>query len=228
MKCDMAGGAAVLGLLYALVDGAAPENFPHELHVLIPTVENMVNGRSLKPGDVVRTIRGKTIEVLNIDAEGRLILADALDYSARLNPHLIIDVATLTGACVVSLGTEYAGLFSDDVPLTECLIDAGQGAGENYWQLPLVSEYRDQLKSAVADLKNMGNEGGPGAILAALFLKEFVPEGARWAHVDMAGPAFLAQEKEYSRKGGSGFGVRSLLRLLENMDSVLAFPTKDT
>ena len=166
--------------------------------------------------------------MLNIDAEGRLILADALDYSARLNPHLIIDVATLTGACVVSLGTEYAGLFSDDVPLTECLIDAGQGAGENYWQLPLVSEYRDQLKSAVADLKNMGNEGGPGAILAALFLKEFVPEGARWAHVDMAGPAFLAQEKEYSRKGGSGFGVRSLLRLLENMDSVLAFPTKDT
>ncbi len=216
MKCDMAGAACVLGVLKALTLLPIDQLPEHEIHVLVPTAENMINGDSLKPGDVISAINGKTIEVLNTDAEGRLILADALSYAERIKGDMIIDLATLTGACVVALGGEYAGLFSNDEELTETLKVAGLAAGEKSWELPLAAEYRGQMDSEVADLKNIGN-GGPGAILGALFLKEFVPADTPWAHLDIAGPAFGGRSNEYIRRGATGYGVLTLLRMLESL-----------
>jgi leucyl aminopeptidase len=216
MKCDMAGAATVLGVMMAISTFRGKSVVGHEVHALIPTVENMISGDSTRPGDVVRAINGKTIEVLNTDAEGRLILADALSYSKRLNGDITIDLATLTGACVVALGEEIAGLFTSSDELSNTLINIGARMGELFWPLPLAKEYRSLIDSKIADLKNIG-PGGPGATIGALFLKEFVPENTTWAHLDIAGPAFCTKGNEYRTPGGTGFGVRTLVAYLQGL-----------
>ncbi|MEW6298674.1 MAG: aminopeptidase, partial [Thermodesulfobacteriota bacterium] len=163
-----------------------------------------------KPGDIIRYRNGKTVEVLNTDAEGRLILADALLTAVEDKPDVIIDLATLTGACVVALGPQIAGLFSNNQELADTLLRCGKESGEPLWQLPLVKEYKEDIKSAVADIKNTGS-GNAGAIAGALFLEEFAG-GVPWAHLDIAGPAFADKDGPYIPKGGTGFGVRTLVR----------------
>ena len=212
MKIDMAGAAAVLGAMEA-VGAVAPDV---EVHGIVPTCENLVNGRAYKPGDIIRAFKGKTIEIANTDAEGRLILADALGYATDLEPDAIVDLATLTGACAVALGDYTAGLFGADEGLTEQITAAAEEVDEAVWRLPLDVKLRKQLDSPVADLKNVGKRFG-GAITAALFLKEFVAD-IPWAHIDIAGPAALDEPVGALPKGGTGFGVRSLVRLAERYE----------
>lgn len=213
MKADMSGAAAVIGAMTALSE----RTLPFEVRAYIPTVENMVNGKATRPGDVVKSLDGQTVEILNTDAEGRLILCDAITLAEREGADIIIDVATLTGACVVALGTKYAGLFSDDDELCHTILDAARRSGELFWRLPLAAEYDELLKSSVADMKNIGNQWG-GAITAALFLKRFVKK-ARWAHLDIAGPAFDESGGGSTPKGGAGFGVKTLVRAVELLAS---------
>ena len=208
MKSDMAGGAAVMAVVAAL--GYLKPAI--EVEGLIPLTENLPSGKAQRPGDVIRFKNGKSVEVLNTDAEGRLILADALTLAAATKPDAIIDVATLTGACIIALGPQVAGILGNRTPLIERLIGLGGETGEQLWQLPLVPEYRDDLKSPVADLKNVGS-GNAGTITGALFLQEFVGD-VPWAHLDIAGPAFTDKDLPYAPKGGTGFGVRTLLRYL--------------
>jgi leucyl aminopeptidase len=209
MKDDMSGAAAVLAVMKALPALAAPV----EVHGLIAATENMPSGAALRPGDVLRAMNGTTIEVGNTDAEGRLTLADALCYAnTRVKPDEVIDVATLTGACVVALGPLCAGLFASDQALATRLLAAADQAGEPLWQLPLIDEYREHLKSEVADLNNVGPRGG-GAITAGLFLKEFAGT-TPWAHLDIAGPAFSEKDLPLAPKGGTGAAVRTLLSYL--------------
>ncbi len=208
MKLDMAGGAAVIAVMSAL-----PELAPDvEVLGLVPATDNLPDGGAQKPGDVIRYLNGKTVEVMNTDAEGRLILADALVLAAREKPDCMINLATLTGACIVALGNELAGLFCNDGELAEELEACGRDAGEGLWRLPLAAEYREDIKSPVADIKNVGG-GSAGAITAALFLQEFVDD-VPWAHLDIAGPAFAAKDRVTCPKGGTGFGVRTLLNFL--------------
>lgn len=208
MKLDMAGGAAVIGAMSRL-----PYLRPDiEVTGYIPATDNLPGGNAQKPGDVICYLNGKTIEVLNTDAEGRLILADALALAARQKPDYMINLATLTGACVVALGTGVAGIFSNNQALADKIMRCAQEAGEKLWQLPLVKEYREGLKSSVADMKNVAGPQG-GAITAALILQEFV-DNLPWAHLDIAGPAFAETDTAISTKGGTGFGVRTLLRFL--------------
>ena len=214
MKCDMAGAAAVLGTFMAFAHSGREDI---ELHVVVPTTENSVSAPSVRPGDIVTSMNGKTVEVLNTDAEGRLILADAFTYASRIEPDIMIDLATLTGSCVVALGEDYAGLFTNDKQLRDQIIDAGKSAGELMWHLPLAKEYKSQIKGQVGDLRNIGTGNGAGATIGALFLEEFVPSGVRWAHIDFAGPAFLNRGGDYSVPGATGFGVRTLLNFLENV-----------
>tara|TARA_B100000686_G_C16792440_1_gene979727 strand:- start:708 stop:2150 length:1443 start_codon:yes stop_codon:yes gene_type:complete len=211
MKCDMAGAAAVLGTMSALED----LSFPTRVTGYIPLTDNMLGGDATRPGDVLKIRNGKTVEVLNTDAEGRLVLADALSLASEAKPNAIIDLATLTGACMVALGSEYAGLMGTDSELIEKMKKASEETGENLWQLPLPTSYRAQLDSDVADVKNIGGSYG-GAITAGLFLKEFVAEDIPWAHLDIAGPAFADAPWGIQPKGGTGFGVRLLLRFIEN------------
>ena len=210
MKCDMAGAAAVLAVMRAL-----PLLRPAiEVRAYVPTAENMINGEATRPGDVVKALSGKTIEILNTDAEGRLILADALSFAQRWKPDVIIDLATLTGACMVALGTDYAGLFCSDDKLARSLATASEQAGERLWRLPLAPEYRELIKSKTADIKNTGGRYG-GAITAALFLQEFVDRRFAWAHLDIAGPSYNeGGAKPLAPFGASGFGVRTILRYL--------------
>lgn len=211
MKLDMAGGAAILAVFSAL-SKIAPKV---TVVGLITATENMPGPKAVKPGDVVTIMNGKTVEILNTDAEGRMILADALSYaSSRLKPDAIIDLATLTGACMVALGQDVAGLFANDEKLTAALKSAALEAGEMVWHMPLTSEYKELLKSPVADLKNISGGRYGGAITAALFLQEFVADGIPWAHLDIAGPAFAEKDAPISPKGGTGFGVRTLLEFL--------------
>ena len=215
MKIDMAGAAAVLGLFKVL-----PEIAPDvEVHGVIPTSENLISGKAIKPGDVVKAMNGKTVEILNTDAEGRLILADALSYVGREKWDAVIDLATLTGACVVALGEQVAGLFSNDEKLGEQVAAAAKAEGELVWPMPLVEEYKELIKSNVAQIQNIGKTRWGGAITAALFLQEFVPQNTPWVHLDIAGPAF--EEKgnviPYIPLGGTGFGVRTLVRFLETV-----------
>jgi len=158
-------------------------------------------------------MNGKTVEVLNTDAEGRLILADALALACRAKPDVVIDLATLTGACMVALGAQVAGIMGNDQALVDRLIACGRAAGEPLWQLPLVREYRDDIRSTVADIKNVGGQYG-GTITAGLFLQEFV-DGVSWAHLDIAGPAFAEKDLPYIPRGGTGFGVRTLTAYLQ-------------
>jgi leucyl aminopeptidase len=211
MKLDMAGGAAVIAAMSCL-----PKlGLDIDVTGYIPTTDNLPGQNAQKPGDVIRYLNGKTIEVLNTDAEGRLILADALALAARQKPDYMINLATLTGACMVALGNQVAGIFSNRQPLAEELIRCGQEAGEKLWQLPLVKEYKEHIKSGVADMKNIGGAHG-GAITAALILQEFVDD-VPWAHLDIAGPAFAESDNALCPKGGTGFGVRTLLRFLSTL-----------
>jgi leucyl aminopeptidase len=208
MKLDMAGGAAVIGTMSRLAH-LGPDV---EVTGYIPATDNLPGGNAQKPGDVIRYLNGKTIEVLNTDAEGRLILADALALAAKQKPDYMINLATLTGACMVALGSGIAGIFSNDQTLADNVMRCARGAGEKLWQLPLVKEYREALKSSVADMKNVAGPHG-GAITAALILQEFV-DNVPWAHLDIAGPAFTEADNPICAKGGTGFGVRTLLRFL--------------
>lgn len=211
MKQDMAGAAAV----FAILSAVGRLKVPVEVTGYVPSTDNLPGERAQKPGDVIRYRNGKTVEVLNTDAEGRLILADALALASEEKHDVIIDLATLTGACRVALGTQVAGIMGNDESLVETLVGFGRDAGEPLWPLPLVKEYREELKSSVADLKNIGG-GFAGAITAGLFLREFV-DGASWAHLDIAGPAFTDKDGPYCPRGGTGFGVRTLVRYLMSL-----------
>jgi leucyl aminopeptidase len=213
MKCDMGGAAAVLGTMSVLSE----LSFPTRVTGYIPLTDNMLGGDATRPGDVLKIRNGKTVEVLNTDAEGRLVLADALSLASESKPNGIIDLATLTGACMVALGNEYAGLMGTDSDLIDQLKEASEATGEDIWQLPLPVSYRAQLDSDVADMKNIGGSYG-GAITAGLFLKEFVAEGIPWAHIDIAGPAFADSPWGNHPKGATGYGVRLLLNFIENYD----------
>ncbi|MDA8066666.1 MAG: leucyl aminopeptidase [Thermaerobacter sp.] len=209
MKTDMAGGAAVLGAMLALAELAVPL----EVVGIIPATENMPGGRAQKPGDVVRTAAGKTVEVANTDAEGRLVLADALHHARSFAPDWIVDIATLTGACVVALGHQAAGLLANDDELARKVRLAAERAGERVWPLPAYPEYKEQLKSEVADLKNIGGRPA-GAITGGLFVGEFAGE-LPWAHLDIAGTAWNAKERASQGVGATGTGVRTLVRLAQ-------------
>jgi leucyl aminopeptidase len=211
MKYDMCGGAAVLTAMQAI---AETEVSGVNVVALIPATENLSGSAALKPGDIIRHYGGKTSEIINTDAEGRLILADALAYGiATYKPTAVIDLATLTGAVIIGLGHHYTGLLTNNDQLAAQLIDAGTQAGEPMWRLPLGPEYRKQLDSRVADIKNAGSDRSGGTITAACYLQEFVGE-TPWAHLDIAGTAWNFTEKSYIPKGPSGTGVRTLVACL--------------
>ena len=215
MKTDMAGGAAVMAALSAL--GAVGARA--KVTGLVAAAENMPSGSAMRPGDVITHFGGRTVEVLNTDAEGRLVLADALAYAAlTMDPDVIVDLATLTGASRVALGTLLGAMFTDDDELADALASAGEASGERLWRMPIVDDYQDLLDSRVADLANVPTRryGRPGAIAAALFLREF-SGGRRWAHLDIAGPARSAADDGEAAKGGTGFGTRVLLRWLAGL-----------
>lgn len=213
MKLDMAGAASVLGVFSVLTE----LNPKVSVVGLIPATENMPGPDAIKPGDIVTAMNGKTIEILNTDAEGRVVLADALSYAvSKYQPVAIIDLATLTGACMVALGEEVSGLFSNQDELAARLLSLARESGEELWRLPLVADYQELLKSSVADIKNITGKRYGGAITGALFLKEFIPDTIPWAHLDIAGPAFAENESPLTPKGGTGFGVLTLLKYLEN------------
>jgi leucyl aminopeptidase len=211
MKMDMSGAAMVLGIMRAL-----PKLAPSvEVHGFVAAAENMPGHGAQKPGDIIRFRNGKTAEVLNTDAEGRLVLADALCLAAELEPDCIVDAATLTGACIVALGPRIAGILGNDQKLVDKLIECGNESGESLWQLPLVEDYEDDIKSSIADIRNIGG-GYAGTISAALFLRHFVGK-TRWAHLDIAGPAWTDRNLPYLPKGGTGFGIRTLLAWLDQI-----------
>ena len=207
MKDDMAGAAAVIAALGAVAQLKPKIN----VTAVIPATENLPSGTALKPGDVLKAMNGKTIEVISTDAEGRLILADALSYARKLGLSPLIDLATLTGACRVALGMFYSGLFGNDQDWIDKVLKAAEGTGERMWQMPMPEEYKEQNKSEIADVKNTGNRYG-GAITAALFLAEFVDK-TPWVHIDIAGTAFSNKESGYIIKGATGVGVRTLVEL---------------
>jgi leucyl aminopeptidase len=206
MKFDMSGGAAVLGAMRAVAELELPIN----LVAIVPTCENMPNGSAVKPADIVTTMSGQTVEVLNTDAEGRLILCDAITYSRRFKPAVVIDVATLTGACVIALGNHFSGLMSNNEALADELASAGVRADDRAWRLPIGEEYVDQLKSNFADIANVGGREG-GACTAASFLSKFAKD-LEWAHLDTAGTAWLGG----AQKGSTGRPVPLLVDFLIN------------
>ena len=213
MKFDMCGAAAVLGAMQAV----AALKVPQHIVGLIAATENLPSATAFKPGDVLKTLTGQTIEIINTDAEGRLILADALGYATRYNPAAVIDLATLTGACVVALGNHASGLMTNNQALADRVLKAGEVTGERAWQLPLWDEYRSGIHSSVADMKNAaGREGG--AITAAMLLAEFT-KSYPWVHLDIAGTAWSAKAKPYIAKGGVGVGVRLLTQLARTWET---------
>ena len=210
MKWDMGGAGTVIGLMKALAGRKAKCN----VVCVAGLVENMPSGTAQRPGDVVTSMSGQTIEVLNTDAEGRLVLADALWYTqGRFKPRFMIDLATLTGAIIVSLGHEYAGLFSNDDTLSERLAAAGKATGEAVWRLPMGDAYDKQINSDIADMQNIGGDRVAGSITAAQFLQRFV-NGVPWVHLDIAGMAWTKKDQPTVPKGGTGYGVRLLDRLV--------------
>jgi leucyl aminopeptidase len=212
MKLDMAGAATVLGVFKAL----SIIKPMVEVHGIMALCENMPSGKATKPGDVVTTMNGKTIEILNTDAEGRIILADSLEYAQGVKPDYIVDLATLTGACAVALGDQIAGMMGNSRKLIDMLKKAAVSSGEKCWELPLVEEYRSLIKSDIADVKNIAKTRYGGAITAGLFLEEFVHK-IPWVHLDIAGPAYAEKDSaSYVSKGGTVFGVRMILTWLVN------------
>ncbi len=213
MKIDMAGAASVLGV-FSVIDQIAPKA---EVHGIFAAVENMPSGGAYRPGDIITAMNKKTIEVLNTDAEGRLALADSLVYSCKQKPDYIIDLATLTGACMVALGEEITGFMSNNEKLAEDIITASEIADEKMWELPLEKSYKKLIESDVADVKNIGGKWG-GALTAGLFLQEFVNEDVAWAHLDIAAPAFAERViNSYENKGATGHGVRTLIEFLRQI-----------
>jgi leucyl aminopeptidase len=206
MKIDMGGAAATLGAAKAIAQ--LQPNV--EVHFISAAAENMIGGNAMRPGDILTASNGKTIEVNNTDAEGRLTLADALVFAEKLGVDAIVDLATLTGACIIALGDDIAGLFSENEDLAGAIATAAASAGEKFWRLPMEEKYFDGLKSIVADMKNTGPRPG-GSITAALFLKQFVTS-TPWAHLDVAGPVWTEKESGYNNPGGTGFGVRTLVQ----------------
>ena len=212
MKCDMGGAGAIFGLFKAL--GASDIN--RRVVGIMPCTDNMPDGRATRPGDVVKSYSGKTIEITNTDAEGRLILCDAITWAQKeYEPEVLIDLATLTGACVVTFGHETAAVFATDTDLSEQIQAVGQRVGDRFWPLPLWDFYFEGMKSEVADMMNAGPREA-GTINAALFLKQFVEKDTRWAHLDIAGPAFGAKKTPIYAAGATGFAVRTLLELARN------------
>ncbi len=213
MKADMSGAASVAATMIT----AAKLKSKLRVIGIIPIVENMPSGNASRPGDIIKSFDGKTVEIGNTDAEGRLILIDAISYGIKkYKPKTLIDMATLTGACVVALGEKIAGTFSFDDKLAEDIILSGQKTHERCWRMPLPEDYKELLKSDFADLNNIGSTRYGGAITAALFLAEFVGD-TRWAHIDIAGPAYAKKESAYCGAGGTGFGVRLLCDLLDRL-----------
>jgi leucyl aminopeptidase len=213
MKMDMSGGAAVLGTMQAL----AQLRYPRRVVGLVPSSENLPSGNAVKPGDILRAMSGKTVEVINTDAEGRLILADALAYAVQeLKPVCIIDLATLTGAVVVALGSQATGMMGTDKAMMDRLRTAGDYSAERVWELPLFEEYSKQIKSDFADIKNVSSGREAGSIIGGAFLKEFVGD-TPWVHLDIAGTAWTRENKPYVPKGATGVGIRLLVKALEDM-----------
>ena len=213
MKADMSGAAAVAATLITAT------KLKKKLNIIaaIPMVENMPSGTASRPGDIVKSFSGKTIEIGNTDAEGRMILIDAISYVIKkYKPGVLIDLATLTGACVVALGEKIAGLFSNDKELANKIVAAGEKTFERCWPMPLPDDYKELLKSNFADINNISGSRWGGAITAALFLSEFIGD-TRWAHIDVAGPAYIDKENAYCGPGGTGFGVRMLCNLLDSL-----------
>jgi leucyl aminopeptidase len=211
MKCDMAGAAACFGVMQAL----SKLHMPVNVTVVVPTTENSIDANSFKPGDVYTSYTGLTVEMTNSDAEGRLILADGLAYAVKnLHPTQLIDIATLTGAIDIALGVEASGLMSTSDSLSEGLLQAGEATSERLWRMPLFPEYKDRLKSDIADLKSW-NGRPAGANVAAMFLRQFVGD-IPWAHIDIASTAYVTDPKKYCPKYASGMGVRLLTQFLEN------------
>lgn len=208
MKSDMGGAAAVIGAMSALKAVGAKVR----VRAYLPMTDNMLGGDATRPGDVLTIRNGKTIEVLNTDAEGRLILADALSVASEAKPDAIIDLATLTGASMVALGPKIAALMSNDDDLARAVISASEAVGERVWRLPLPDDYRKMVDSPIADMKNIGGPYG-GAITAGLILQEFVANDIAWVHLDIAGPSFTESQDAETRKGGTGYGVRTLVEL---------------
>lgn len=214
MKCDMSGAATVLGVLYA----AAKLDLPLNLVGVIPACENSISAESYKPGDVYQSYLGKTVEIISTDAEGRLILADALAYAEHhFNPRQMIDLATLTGGVIAALGDRFTGLMSNDEKLTAQLKLASTKSGESAWELPLHADYKEAIRSNIADLRNTSpTPGYPSAIVAGLFLQEFV-QSTPWAHLDIAGTAYLSKPREYHKTKATGVGVRLVIAFLEDL-----------
>src|SRR3990167_7047871 len=216
MKFDKCGGCTVLGIMKAVSELKLPINVVG----IIPSVENMPSGESYRPGDIIRLYSGKTAEILNTDAEGRLILADALSYGEKqYSPKAIIDFATLTGACIIALGTNIAGMISNNDKLTQKITESSKRTTEEVWELPLNDDYMDMIKSDVADMKNVGIGRAAGTITAAAFLRNAI-ENTPWVHIDIAGVAWTqvaTKDKPYNPKGATGFGVRLILDYLQNI-----------
>ena len=212
MKYDMGGSAAVLGAAKAL-GAIKPDGL--EIHFIVAACENMINGSAVHPGDVIKASNGKTIEINNTDAEGRLTLADALTYASNLKPDSIIDLATLTGAIVVALGNDVAGFWTNNNMMAKDLKTASSQAGEELWQMPLQKSYKDGLKSHIADMKNTGPRAG-GSITAALFLEEFFDKDIKWAHIDIAGTCWTDKNKGIHPSGATGYGVKTLVQWIKN------------
>ena len=212
MKYDMGGSAAVLGAAKAL-GAIKPDGL--EIHFIVAACENMINGSAVHPGDVIKASNGKTIEINNTDAEGRLTLADALTYASNLKPDSIIDLATLTGAIVVALGNDVAGFWTNNNMMAKDLKTASSQAGEALWQMPLQKSYKDGLKSHIADMKNTGPRAG-GSITAALFLEEFFDKNIKWAHIDIAGTCWTDKNKGIHPSGATGYGVKTLVQWIKN------------
>ncbi len=210
MKDDMSGAAAVLAALQA----AAKLQLPLHLVGIMPATENLPSGKAYKPGDILKTLSGQTVEVISTDAEGRLILSDALTYSLRYQPKAIIDLATLTGACVIALGGYVIGLFGNDDGLLKRVEEASSKTGERAWRLPLWDDYSEYLKSDAADFRNVGTRAA-GAIIGGIFLSKFVGK-TPWVHLDIAGPASIEKERPYIPRGGTGAGVRLLIQMLRD------------
>ena len=206
MKMDMGGAAATLGAAKA-IGQLKPDA---EVHFISAVAENMISGHAMHPGDILKASNGKTIEVNNTDAEGRLTLADALVFADKLGVDAIVDLATLTGACIVALGNEIAGLFTPSDELASELQKASESAGEKFWRMPMEEKYFEGLKSGIADMKNTGPRAG-GSITASLFLKQFVKDTPAWAHLDVAGPVWTDKDNGYNPSGATGFGVRTLV-----------------
>ena len=210
MKMDMSGAAAVAATLITL----ARLNHHFRVVGVIPVVENMPSGEATRPGDIIRTLSGKTVEIGNTDAEGRLILADAMSYAIKMfKPDMMIDLATLTGACIIALGEKIAGVFSKNQKLCGDIVSSGDITAERCWPMPMPDDYKSLLKSEFADINNMSSTRSGGAITAALFLSEFAEE-TPWAHIDIAGPAYSKKGGDYCGPGGTGFGVRLLVDLM--------------